>query len=42
MFSLVIVDFEGFLNKKQKLTIMDFKISFMKAEKYCLWRSGYM
>ena len=42
MFSLIIVDFDGFLNKKQKLTIMAFKISFMKAEKYCLWRSGYM
>ena len=32
MFSVIILDFDGFLNKKEKLTRMNFSISFMKAE----------
>ena len=36
-FSVIILDFDEFLYKKEKLKSMNFSIPFMKAENYYLW-----
>ena len=37
MFSVIILDFDGFLNKEEKVAIKNFQISFAKAGNYYLW-----
>ena len=37
MFSVIILDFDGLLNKKEKLASINFWISFIKTENHYLW-----